>query len=1079
MDWPEHYQSESSSEEDDDNDEDYDHTTQIQLERFNDRDAFRFNQRSLEREVQDLGNRAAPPARSRRRAREEDDDAAPRGAPLNSPVVGPDGMSDDDEVDALQTTSPDDQGSSAPELAYFQRYMTLRDLSDAEMNNVIVRVNAAMTSNTPHTPPPAPQPPTDEERADFNRNVGDTLKKSCTENGQIISTLRQYQAKSVNEFAQHVTKDGPGAFIADGMGAGKTLQAICMMATALKDNNNHAVVIAPRVVIAQWVQTLNKLTRFGVKVFGRFARDVTITNTDDCVGNMDVTNDNARVHVMTPTRFVNWMSAVTDPNDPLLACISVVVIDEAHKFKTKDQLAHLRKFFAWGMKKIPIALSGTPYENNMAEFAGVMSTARMAHGLFFTNKTASAVLDTLQTHYFRTESSPPTHKERIYLDYDPTPEEMATLVVDLFTSNQSILERVGWERPSIKAMWNLFRHNNFPANFNFNMSVQDEDLKHMMSDLQHHYTPVHSLWESSRTGSKVAHTVALIKTILSVDADAKIVVYTMRHDTSDTIMTLLDNLGIERVRVDARDTPATNLDTFRTHVGGMVLIFSSQLGVGVELVEANHVIHSERWWNPFLEDQNTARVWRNGQTKKVYEWVVRSNWSFDHAIEKLHIVKRSAANEVTNMKQDVRSLAVVRRKMMNTISEQRATVAEMAWELVTENMNQVCAILRAPHRPKFDELAHLLETLNLGGITFRKIDIVVHRDLLADAPRNSRPLGGAGPSGAGPSGAGPSSAEPSGAGPSSAGPSGPSAAIAPLPPPGAALLNAARASGASELTIRVLEAIVNIKYVTLKLDSPPQPRSGSLSPEQQREFLFTYLKNAFATSEKPQEMIIDGTYHIQPILFQLGDGGDNDKLVKIVVDAMMLASATYKYGHAIDTPPKMFTSSIGEGKRADFIRIAVEAIEFWKVSSLRAFLKTRNEAQPDTGLRTEALPGRTFNTVWVVALNLEAATRHANQTNEDFKDAAIYYALTDTSGATRSNFMTLPADVKQRYREQAASYADMNLRNAVAVYRNNLRKFVNSNISPSSTARAARQLAQNIQRLIPRTELEPGEVLDW
>ncbi|MBW2220653.1 MAG: SWF/SNF helicase family protein, partial [Deltaproteobacteria bacterium] len=40
-------------------------------------------------------------------------------------------------------------------------------------------------------------------------------------------------------------------------------------------------------------------------------------------------------------------------------------------------------------------------------------------------------------------------------------------------------------------------------------------------------------------------------------------------------------------------------------------------GVGLNLTEANHVIHFDRWWNPAVENQATDRVFRIGQKKNV------------------------------------------------------------------------------------------------------------------------------------------------------------------------------------------------------------------------------------------------------------------------------------------------------------------------------------------------------------------------------------------------------------------------------------------------------------------------------
>lgn len=58
---------------------------------------------------------------------------------------------------------------------------------------------------------------------------------------------------------------------------------------------------------------------------------------------------------------------------------------------------------------------------------------------------------------------------------------------------------------------------------------------------------------------------------------------------------------------------------FRESDGFNVLILSPDVaGIGLTLVEANHVIHYGRWWNPAKEMQATDRVYRIGQTKDVH-----------------------------------------------------------------------------------------------------------------------------------------------------------------------------------------------------------------------------------------------------------------------------------------------------------------------------------------------------------------------------------------------------------------------------------------------------------------------------
>ena len=61
------------------------------------------------------------------------------------------------------------------------------------------------------------------------------------------------------------------------------------------------------------------------------------------------------------------------------------------------------------------------------------------------------------------------------------------------------------------------------------------------------------------------------------------------------------------------------LDEFRKKEGFNVIILSPEAaGVGLNIVEVNHVIHYTRHWNPAKEEQATDRAYRIGQKKDVY-----------------------------------------------------------------------------------------------------------------------------------------------------------------------------------------------------------------------------------------------------------------------------------------------------------------------------------------------------------------------------------------------------------------------------------------------------------------------------
>ncbi|MFH1077021.1 MAG: DEAD/DEAH box helicase [Pseudomonadota bacterium] len=58
-------------------------------------------------------------------------------------------------------------------------------------------------------------------------------------------------------------------------------------------------------------------------------------------------------------------------------------------------------------------------------------------------------------------------------------------------------------------------------------------------------------------------------------------------------------------------------------------------GVGLNLTEANHVIHFDRWWNPAVENQATDRAFRIGQTKNVIVHKFLTRGTVEEKIDKM------------------------------------------------------------------------------------------------------------------------------------------------------------------------------------------------------------------------------------------------------------------------------------------------------------------------------------------------------------------------------------------------------------------------------------------------------------
>ncbi len=92
---------------------------------------------------------------------------------------------------------------------------------------------------------------------------------------------------------------------------------------------------------------------------------------------------------------------------------------------------------------------------------------------------------------------------------------------------------------------------------------------------------------------------------------------------------------------------------FRNEPGfGAIILSPFVAGVGLTLVEANHVIHYGRWWNPAVEGQATDRAFRIGQTRPVHVYYPiltdptgEIRQTFDEALDALITSRRGLATD--------------------------------------------------------------------------------------------------------------------------------------------------------------------------------------------------------------------------------------------------------------------------------------------------------------------------------------------------------------------------------------------------------------------------------------------------
>jgi SNF2 family DNA or RNA helicase len=75
-------------------------------------------------------------------------------------------------------------------------------------------------------------------------------------------------------------------------------------------------------------------------------------------------------------------------------------------------------------------------------------------------------------------------------------------------------------------------------------------------------------------------------------------------------------------------------------------------GFGLNLTQARHVFHFDRWWNPAVEDQATDRVFRIGQTRSVSVYKYICAGTVEERIDELIEKKKDLAGMVIRAAED-------------------------------------------------------------------------------------------------------------------------------------------------------------------------------------------------------------------------------------------------------------------------------------------------------------------------------------------------------------------------------------------------------------------------------------------
>src|SRR4029079_7090840 len=111
------------------------------------------------------------------------------------------------------------------------------------------------------------------------------------------------------------------------------------------------------------------------------------------------------------------------------------------------------------------------------------------------------------------------------------------------------------------------------------------------------------------------------------------------------------------------------VDQFQREDGPPFFVLSLKAGgTGLNLTEASHVIHFDRWWNPAIENQATDRAFRIGQKKNVLVHKFICRGTIEEKIDSLLSSKKSLSDEILGQDKEVVLTELSDSELMNMVA---------------------------------------------------------------------------------------------------------------------------------------------------------------------------------------------------------------------------------------------------------------------------------------------------------------------------------------------------------------------------------------------------------------------------
>lgn len=470
---------------------------------------------------------------------------------------------------------------------------------------------------------------------------------------QFRGTLRPYQARGYS-WLSFLRQWGLGACLADDMGLGKTPQTLAFIQSMWKTSwqgkpstlISPTLVICPTSVVNNWQKEAARFTPdLPVLVHHGLARTKGAAFKKAAMKQAIIISSYALLHRdLEHFKDVEWRA---------------IILDEAQNVKNPETLQS--KAARSLQTETRIALTGTPVENNVGDLWSIMeflnpgylgTQAEFKRSFFIPIQanqeleaaarlkrlTGPFILRRLKTDRSIITDLPEKQEMKVFCTLT---KEQASLYRAVVEEAESVLadsegiQRKGVVLATISKLKQVCNH---PAQF--------------LGD--------HSAI-SGRSG-KLARLTEMLEEMLTVGDRA--LIFTQFSEMGDLLQRHLQGMfgqevlflhgGVSKKQRDKmvsrfQENGAASVDKAGVpkREGPSIFILSLKAGgTGLNLTQANHVFHFDRWWNPAVENQATDRAFRIGQTKNVQVHKYLCAGTLEEKIDEMIERKNAVAEQV-------------------------------------------------------------------------------------------------------------------------------------------------------------------------------------------------------------------------------------------------------------------------------------------------------------------------------------------------------------------------------------------------------------------------------------------------